>query len=121
MSGLDVEQVEADGDDRTFTTKPTPNRGDCLSLIGVAREVAAVTGAPLIQPDIKTVRTAATDRLGVTLDAPQACPRYCGRLVKGVNAAAATPEWMVRRLERSGIRSISAIVDITNYVMLELG
>ena len=121
LSGLDVEQVDADGDDWVLTTKPTPNRGDCLSLIGVAREVAAVTGAPLIQPETKNVRVTATDRLTVTLDAPQACPRYCGRLVKGVNAGAASPEWMTSRLARSGIRPISALVDITNYVMLELG
>jgi phenylalanyl-tRNA synthetase beta chain len=118
--GSDVRRL-LDLDDWLLTTKPTPNRGDCLSIFGVAREVAAVTGAPLTQPDIKTARAAATDRLGVTLEAPQACPRYCGRLVKGVNAAAATPEWMASRLARSGIRSISAIVDITNYVMLELG
>jgi phenylalanyl-tRNA synthetase beta chain len=118
--GADVRKL-LDLDDWVFTTKPTPNRGDCLSIVGVAREVAAVTGAPLGQPESKTVRVTATERLGVTLEAPQACPRYCGRLVKGVNAAAPTPEWMVARLARSGIRSISAVVDITNYVMLELG
>ena len=118
--GTDVRKL-LDLDDWLLTTKPTPNRGDCLSIVGVAREVAAVTGAPLNQPDIKPARAAVTDRLSVTLEAPQACPRYCGRLVKGVNAAAATPEWMASRLNRSGIRSISALVDITNYVMLELG
>jgi len=118
--GSDVRAL-LDLDDWVLTTKPTPNRGDCLSIVGVAREVAAVTGAPLSQPDIKPVRAAISDRLGVALEAPQACPRYCGRLVKGVNSAAATPEWMAARLNRSGIRSISALVDITNYVMLELG
>ena len=118
--GSDVRKL-LDLDDWIFTTKPTPNRGDCLSIVGVAREVAAVTGAPLGQTEAKTVRVTATERLAVTLEAPQACPRYCGRLVKGVNAGAATPEWMVARLARSGIRSISAVVDITNYVMLELG
>jgi len=121
LCGVDVENIEPDLDDRVLTLKPTPNRGDCLSLVGIAREVAAVTGAPFIQPDIKTARATITDRLSVALDAPQACPRYCGRLVKGVNAGAATPEWMVRRLTCSGIRPISALVDITNYVMLELG
>ena len=118
--GADVRQL-LDLDDQLLTLKPTPNRGDCLSLVGVAREVAAVTGAALILPEIKTARTAITDRLSVTLDAPQACPRYCGRLVRGVNARATTPEWVARRLARSGIRTISVLVDITNYVMLELG
>jgi phenylalanyl-tRNA synthetase beta chain len=121
MSGVEVEQVDADGDDWLLTLKPTPNRGDCLGVLGVAREVAAVTGASLTLPDIKPVRAAIADRLAVTLEAPQACPRYCGRLVKGVDAAAVTPDWIARRLAGSGIRPISALVDITNYVMLELG
>jgi phenylalanyl-tRNA synthetase beta chain len=121
LCGVEVESVEPDHDDWVLTLKPTPNRGDCLSLVGIAREVAAVTGAPFNQPDIKAARATITDRLSVTLDAPQACPRYCGRLVKGVDAGAATPEWMARRLALSGIRPISVLVDITNYVMLELG
>ena len=121
MGGLDVEQVEADRDDWVLTTKPTPNRGDCLSLSGIAREVAAVTGAPLILTDTKPVRATINDRLSVTLEATQACPRYCGRMVRGVNATVASPEWMTRRLAMSGIRPVSALVDITNYVMLELG
>jgi len=121
MGGIDVEQVEAVRDDWIITTKPTPNRGDCLSITGIAREVAAVTGAPLSQAEIKTVRVTHSDSLGVKLEAPQACPRYCGRIVRGINAGAATPDWMKRRLEASGIRPVSALVDITNYVMLELG
>jgi len=121
LAGVEVENVAPDLDDWVLTLKPTPNRGDCLSLVGIAREVAAVTGAPLSQPDIKTARATITDRLSVTLEASQACPRYCGRLVKGVNAGAATPEWLARRLACSGIRPIGALVDITNYVMLELG
>jgi len=121
MSGVEVEQVERDGDDWLLTFKPTPNRGDCLSAVGIAREIAAVTGVPFIQPEVKALRVAVTDRLSVTLEAPQACPRYCGRLVKGVNPSAPTPGWMARRLESSGIRPISALVDVTNYVMLELG
>jgi phenylalanyl-tRNA synthetase beta chain len=121
MSGLDVEHVEPDRDDWVFTTKPTPNRGDCLSISGIAREVSAVTGAPLTPAEVKAMRAGITDRLSVTLEAPQACPRYCGRIVRGVNANAATPEWMTRRLAASGIRPVSALVDITNYVMLELG
>ncbi len=118
--GSDVRKL-LDLDDYLLTLKPTPNRGDCLSLLGVAREVSAVTGGSLTPPESRTVRTTATDRLGVTLEAPQACPRYCGRLVKGVTAGAQTPDWMAQRLARSDIRSSSALVDITNYVMLELG
>ncbi|MGH6691513.1 MAG: phenylalanine--tRNA ligase subunit beta, partial [Gammaproteobacteria bacterium] len=121
MGGIDVEQVEPDRDDWIFTTKPTPNRGDCLSIAGIAREVAAVTGAPLSQAEVKSARTTITDRLNVVLEAPQACPRYCGRIVRGVHAGAATPEWMARRLAASGVRPLSALVDISNYVMLELG
>ncbi|MGH8621742.1 MAG: phenylalanine--tRNA ligase subunit beta, partial [Burkholderiales bacterium] len=121
MGGLDVEGIEPDRDDWLFTTKPTPNRGDCLSISGIAREVAAVTGAPLNPPEVKAVRATIADRLNVALEAPQACPRYCGRIVRGVNASAATPEWIARRLAASGLRPVSALVDITNYVMLELG
>ncbi len=108
-------------DDTLFTLKLTPNRSDCLSLAGVAREVAALTGAPLTLPQAVPVAATATASRGVHLTEPQACPRYCGRVVQGVNARAATPAWMVRRLACSGLRSISAIVDITNYVLLELG
>ncbi|HYC48906.1 MAG TPA: phenylalanine--tRNA ligase subunit beta [Burkholderiales bacterium] len=108
-------------DDWVLTTKPTPNRGDCLSILGMGRELAAVTGAPLEQPPTPRVIEAHSQTLPVTLEAPDACPRYCGRLVCGVDAQAPTPRWMVTRLERSGLRSISAVVDITNYVMLELG
>jgi phenylalanyl-tRNA synthetase beta chain len=118
--GASVRDV-LDLDDAVFTTKPTPNRGDCLSVLGIAREVAAITGAQLEAPASSTVRLQLDDIVRVTLDAPQACRRYCGRLVRGVNAAARTPMWMRSRLERSGVRSISAIVDVTNYVMLELG
>lgn len=108
-------------DDYCFTLKLTPNRADCLSLQGIAREVAAIAAAPLSLPNITPVTVSSTAQRGVVLDAPDACARYCGRVLTGINAAAATPDWMRQRLERSGIRSISAVVDITNYVMLELG
>ena len=107
-------------DDQLFTIKPTPNRGDCLSVFGVAREVAAITGDAL-KPIAASVAPAIADRIGIALDDKAACPLYCGRILRGVNGRAATPRWMVQRLERSGLRSISAIVDVTNYVMLELG
>ena len=108
-------------DDQLLTLKLTPNRADCLSLAGIAREVAALTGTPLNLPTIAPVAATHDAQRAIVLDAPQACPRYCGRVIKGVNAAAATPQWMVQALARSGIRSISASVDVTNYVMLELG
>jgi phenylalanyl-tRNA synthetase beta chain len=121
LAGVEVEHVEEAGEDRLFTLKPTPNRGDCLGMTGIAREVAAVTGAPLAQVEIRPARAAIAERLPVVLEAATACPRYCGRLVRGVNAGAATPRWMVERLAGGGLRPISALVDITNYVMLELG
>ena len=110
-----------DLDDNLITLKLTPNRADCLSLLGIAREVSALTGAPLLAPEVKPVAVLVTDTRQIILDAPASCSRYCGRIIRGVNANAPTPEWMKRRIERSGIRSISFLVDVTNYVMLELG
>ena len=108
-------------DDNLITLKLTPNRADCLSLTGIAREVAALTSAPLTLPAIEPVAAVHEETRGVVLDAPAACPRYCGRIVRGVNAKAPTPDWMKQRIERCGVRAISALVDVTNYVMLELG
>jgi phenylalanyl-tRNA synthetase beta chain len=108
-------------DDKLFTLKLTPNRSDCSSLGGIAREVAALTGCALKSIDIQTQSVTLSEQLPVKVADAQACPLYCGRLVRGVNAAAASPIWMRRRLERSGLRSINAVVDITNYVMLEMG
>lgn len=110
-----------DLDDRLLTLKLTPNRADCLSLTGIAREVSALTNTPATYPQIAATQATTDARREIVLDAPEACPLYCGRVISGVDAKAPTPEWMKRRLERSGIRSISALVDITNYVMLELG
>lgn len=118
--GRDVREVLA-LDDRRFTIKLTPNRGDCLSVIGVAREVAAITGAPLALPAFEPVPATSGERLPVVVHHADLCGRFSGRVIRGVDARAATPEWMKRRLERSGQRSISALVDISNYVMLELG
>jgi len=108
-------------DDTLFTIKLTPNRSDCLSLAGVAREVAALTNRPLAMPAIEPVAPTIDERRDIVLDAPDACPRYCGRILRGVDAKAPTPEWMKQRLLRSGVRAISALVDVTNFVMLELG
>ncbi len=107
--------------DTLITLKLTPNRADCLSLVGIAREVAALTGEPLTLPEVQAVEPVIDDVRAIKLDAPDACPRYCGRIVRGVNSAAASPNWLKQRIERCGVRSISALVDVTNYVMLELG
>lgn len=110
-----------DLDDRRLTIKLTPNRGDCLSLIGVAREVAAITNASLCLPSFPAVEATLDERLPVKVLAPDLCGRFSGRVIRALNARAATPGWMKQRLERSGQRPISALVDISNYVMLELG
>lgn len=108
-------------DDKLFTLKLTPNRSDCSGMVGVAREVAALTGSALKRLDIQTQPVTLPEQLPVKVSDALGCPLYCGRLVRGVNAAAITPTWMLRRLERSGLRGINAVVDITNYVMLEMG
>ncbi|MCP5276898.1 MAG: phenylalanine--tRNA ligase subunit beta [Thiobacillus sp.] len=108
-------------DDTLVTLKLTPNRGDCLSLAGIAREVAALTSAPMKAVDCTPVSASIADTFPVAIEAEAACPRYCGRVIKGINPRAATPAWMVRRLERSGLRPIHPVVDVTNYVLLELG
>ena len=110
-----------DLDDHLITLKLTPNRSDCLSLRGIAREVAALTGAPLQPVAQPACKQTASQTCAVKVTASGACPRYSGRVISGVNAKAATPQWMVQRLERCGLRSISAVVDVTNYVLLELG
>jgi phenylalanyl-tRNA synthetase beta chain len=108
-------------DDKIFTLKLTPNRSDCSGIVGLAREVAALTGSALQLLAIQTQPVTLSEQLPVKVSDALGCPLYCGRLVRGVNAAALTPAWMVRRLERSGLRAINAVVDITNYVMLEMG
>ncbi len=117
--GQDVRRY-LDLDDQRFTLKLTPNRADCLGVYGIAREVAALTGATLRPLRIPSVPATVPDRLPVKVAAPDLCGRFSGRVIRGVNARAATPDWMRRRLERCGLRSISALVDISNYVMLEL-
>ena len=108
-------------DEHVFVLKLTPNRADCLSLLGVAREVAALTGARLEPPRIERVPAKSEARHAVRISAPEGCGRFAARVIRNVNAAAPTPGWMRSRLERAGQRSISALVDVTNYVMLELG
>lgn len=118
--GMDLRQY-LHLDDRLITLKLTPNRGDCLSLLGIAREVAALTGAGLQAVDCSPVPAGEEATHPVIVEALDACPRYCGRIVRGIDPAAQTPAWMAERLARSGLRLIHPVVDITNYVLLELG
>ena len=108
-------------DDKLFTLKLTPNRADCLGLSGVAREVSAITSSKLSPLIIEPVDSKILDALIVRVDVPAACPLYCGRVIHGISLDAPTPGWMAQRLERSGLRTINAVVDVTNYVMLEMG
>ena len=108
-------------DDTLFTLKLTPNLAHCLSVYGVAREVAALTGAPLISPDFASVKVGSAETLPIKVSAPDLCGRFTGRIVRHVNSKAITPQWMVDRLARCGQRSVTALVDISNYVMFELG
>jgi len=108
-------------DDHLIDIDLTPNRGDCLSILGVARELSVLTGVPLKQRDVPGVAAAAGERPGVELLAEAACPRYAGRCVMDLDAGARTPAWMAERLRRCGLRPLSPVVDVTNYVMLELG
>jgi phenylalanyl-tRNA synthetase beta chain len=108
-------------DEPVLDLNVTPNRGDAMSVIGVAREVAALAGIALAGPAITPSPAAHQERVRVRLDAPAACPRFAGAIVRGVNNHAVVPLWLRERLRRAGVRSISPVVDVTNYVMLELG
>jgi phenylalanyl-tRNA synthetase beta chain len=108
-------------EDNIFTLKLTPNRGDCLGVSGLAREVAAITSVNLNPLEIDPVQSQISETLRVCVDAPDACPLYCGRVIRGISLDVPTPQWITRRLERSGIRTINPVIDVTNYVMLESG
>jgi phenylalanyl-tRNA synthetase beta chain len=112
QAGLDEAIIELD---------LTPDRGDCLSVRGIARELATVYEDELGGPALEAIAPARGDTVAVELAAPEACPRYAGRVLRGVDAHASTPTWLAERLRRAGVRPVSAVVDITNYVMLELG
>jgi len=99
----------------------TPNRGDCLGIVGIAREIAALNGMTSAMPAITGVKASISDTFPVRIDAKAECPRYLGRVVRGVDVRAGSPIWLTERLRRSGLRSIDPIVDVTNYVLLELG
>jgi len=108
-------------DDTLMTLKLTPNLAHCLSVYGIAREVSALTGAPLKAPTFPAVAATNADKVAVNISAPDLCGRFSGRVVRGVNTKAQTPAWMVNHLARCGQRSVSPLVDISNYVMFELG
>ena len=108
-------------DDTLFTLKLTPNLAHCLSVYGVAREVSALTGAPLLKPEFPAARAVHADKVVVKVLAPELCGRFSGRIIRNVNTKATTPSWMVDRLARCGQRSVTALVDISNYVMFEYG
>ncbi len=118
--GQDIRQY-LNLDDTLMTLKLTPNLAHCLSVYGIAREVSALTGAPLKAPTFPAVATKISDKLAVKVQSPDLCGRFSGRIVKGVNTKAQTPHWMVDRLARCGQRSVSPLVDISNYVMFEFG
>jgi phenylalanyl-tRNA synthetase beta chain len=118
--GADVREV-LQLDDHLFTLKLTPNLGHCLSVYGIAREVSALTGAPLKEPAIQPAAVTHDAKLPVQIQAADLCGRFSGRIVRGVNPQATTPAWMVERLARCGQRSVSPLVDISNYVMFEFG
>lgn len=108
-------------DDTLFTLKLTPNLAHCLSVYGVARELSALTGTPLKQLSFPAAAVASQDKLPVKIEATDLCGRFSGRIVRNVNTQVKTPQWMVDRLARCGQRSVSPLVDISNYVMFELG
>jgi len=118
--GQDIRQY-LNLDDTLMTLKLTPNLAHCLSVYGIAREVSALTGAPLKAPSFPAVATQIADKLAVKVQSTDLCGRFSGRVLKGVNTKAQTPQWMVDRLARCGQRSVSPLVDISNYVMFEFG
>ncbi|STY28107.1 phenylalanyl-tRNA synthetase, beta subunit [Legionella wadsworthii] len=108
-------------DDHVIDVDLTPNRADCFSVLGIAREVAALNQLPLLEKSISKTPPSIDDVLSIHLKSPEACPRYCGRVIRNISTQATTPLWMSERLRRSGIRVLHPVVDVMNYVMLELG
>ncbi len=108
-------------DDSSIEIDLTPNRADCLSIRGLARDVAAICATDFIARDIPSVAAESDARLPIRLEAAEDCPRYAGRIIRNIDASARAPLWMREALRRCGVRSISAVVDVTNYVLLELG
>ena len=118
--GADVLDLLGQGDS-VFELSLTPDRGDCLCVAGIAREIGAINGLAVRGPDPVAVAPTIEDRLPVALEAPAGCARYAGRVIRGIDPGAMSPLWLSERLRRCGVRAVSPIVDVTNYVMLELG
>ena len=108
-------------DDTVIDIDLTPNRGDCFSVLGIARETAVLSRKALNWPDLEPAEPGIAETFPIDVRAPEACPRFCGRVVRGIDPAAVTPQWMQEKLRRSGLRPIHPVVDVTNIVMLELG
>jgi phenylalanyl-tRNA synthetase beta chain len=118
--GTDLREY-LDLDDVSIDVDLTPNRSDCLGIAGIAREVGVLTGCDLTQWPDETITENSTKTVTVNVDSPADCPRYVGRVIENINVKAETPLWMQEKLRRSGLRSLGPVVDVTNYVMLELG
>jgi len=108
-------------DDVMIELSLTPNRADCFSIKGIAREVGVSNKMPVVEHEQATIEAQISDTIEVILEAGKDCPRYLGRMIKGINTQAETPLWMQEKLRRSGIRSLSPVVDVTNFLLLELG
>ena len=121
MSGLEVESLTPEEKDHVIDVSITPNRGDCMSVKGLAREIAALTKTILKNITFSDVKPTSKDIFPVTIEEKSACPRYVGRVIRNLKADAITPTWITERLRQCGTRSINPVVDVTNYVMYELG
>ncbi|WP_051179217.1 phenylalanine--tRNA ligase subunit beta [Thermodesulfovibrio thiophilus] len=120
MSGLEVSAIEEYNDDKVLDIEVTPNRSDCLSIIGIAREIRAIFGLKLKKPTTKIKEELRDDRFAISIANPELCFRYAGRIIRDLKVAP-SPKWLKSRLEKAGIRSINNVVDVTNYVLLEYG
>ncbi|MAD76849.1 MAG: phenylalanine--tRNA ligase subunit beta [Rheinheimera sp.] len=118
--GIDIRQY-LELDDHTIEVDLTPNRADCLGIKGLAREVSVLNNSSVCQPEMAAVTSTINAQKAITLSAPQACPRYLGRVIRDVDLSQSSPLWLTEKLRRCGVRSIDPVVDVTNYVLLELG
>jgi phenylalanyl-tRNA synthetase beta chain len=118
--GMDLRQY-LDLDDKIIDISITPNRADCLGVVGIAREVGLLNRLAVNRPSYLKATESITDTLPITVEAHDSCPRYVGRVIKGIDVSRPSPLWLQQKLRRSGIRAIDAVVDVTNYLLLELG